>query len=74
MCIESTPGANEAQGDNTRTRALDARTRRALKRGGLDDPAEVLEFLELVAPIHCGHGRQTPDAISRQTRLVESSV
>ena len=60
MCIEGTPEANEAQGDNTRTRALDARTRRALKRGGFDDPAEVLEFLELVAPILVGHGRQTP--------------
>ena len=41
-------------------RGLDYRTRPALKRSGFD-PEQVREFLNLYAPVHLGHGRQTPD-------------
>ena len=41
-------------------RALDTRTRAALERHGFD-AEQVLEFLDLVAPVFFGHGRQTPD-------------
>ena len=44
-------------------RALDARGRADFERHGFD-PEQALEFLDIVAPIFRGHGRQTPDQFS----------